>query len=338
MSRRNLFFIIAALFSFAAAAAEYEVSGTITQTITNFNAPVIQSRADFTVFVRDCGWLIQTTETNSQGVVNRRETGCTNGAEIVDCLIDLPNLLVPNSPGSVGSNNSAARFHTAMIISNSIPVGFLDISVVGHLWLMFASQCYWGKLTSDSLIPVYDWRASAGVNPDLRLTAEWELLAGKGSLPREVRYLSGPDQTNGFYKATGTTAAGETLIPSGFVFEERHVRGPGMEVVRKRVEAHVTSVKAKSSRVGLLPIPENRTIVMDYRLAQPGTTHIPTYTQPADQSWASVEKARRLAAANTQRRGTPRPSRVVIGVMCTLLVAPLLFFLPWKRWRMRSQS
>lgn len=338
MFRRNLFFIITALFSFTAAAAEYEVSGTITQTITNYNAPVIRSTADFTIFVRDCSWLIQTTETNSEGVVNRRETACTNGAEIVDCLLDLPNLLDPNAPGPAGRKNSAAKFHTAMIISNNIPVGFLDISVVGHLWLMFASQCYWSKLTSDSLIPVYDWHASAGIDPDLRLNAEWELLGGKGSLPREVRYLEGPDRTNGFYKATGTISAGETLIPSGFVFEERRLRGPGMEVVRKRVEAHVTSVQAKCSRVGLLPMPQSRTIVMDYRLTQPGTNHIPTYTQPGDQSWLSVDKARRLAAANSQRRGPQRPSRIFFGVICGLLLAPILFFIPWKRSQMRQQS
>jgi len=48
---------------------EYELSGRITQTIVNPNTSVVKITNDFTVYVRGCGWLIQTVEND---VVDRR--------------------------------------------------------------------------------------------------------------------------------------------------------------------------------------------------------------------------------------------------------------------------
>ena len=89
----------------------------------------------------------------------------------------------------------------ATIIANNIPVGQLDSAVTGHLWLMFASQCYWTNQTTGRLTPVYDWRASVAAGGAMQtVPAEWDLLAGPGSLPREVRYLGNWGETNGLYR------------------------------------------------------------------------------------------------------------------------------------------
>jgi hypothetical protein len=98
---------------------EYEVKGSIRQSIIDFDSPRFEYTNEFTVYVRDCDWLIQTTERQA-GHVCVREVGATNDTEIYES--------------------------TGMIKSKGIPVELLDRGVVGHLWLMFASQCYWKNL------------------------------------------------------------------------------------------------------------------------------------------------------------------------------------------------
>lgn len=332
---------------FPAHAVEYEVHGTIHQTIVDHRRGNQETVSEFTVFVRDCSWLIQTTEQDGKGNVSRREVGATNGSEIVEYTTNFKTAIPLQSQSDkaqtapvTGPNGPqlgvSQGWNTAVIISNSIPVGRLDNAVAGHLWLMFASQCYWTRVNSNRLTPIYDWHVSVGTNSETKVKAEWNLLAGPGSLPREVRYYNRRNETNGIYTATSTNTTGPTPIPGGFVFEERYIVSNAV-LVRKRVVAEVTSVSDKCSRVSLLPVAEGRTVAVDYRLAQQDTGHIPTYTQPKDQGWPSVEQARRLAAANSHRRGTQRPSRIIVGVTIVFLVAPVLFFLPWKRWRMRPQ-
>ena len=113
-------------FGFSSLASEYEVDGQVSQMIARFNGTNLSATASFTVYVRDCGWMIKTTETNENGSVSSREIGSTNGFEIYDCA--------PPLEGNSGTKR-------ALIESNTIPVGWLDSAVAGHLWLMFASQC-----------------------------------------------------------------------------------------------------------------------------------------------------------------------------------------------------
>jgi ankyrin repeat protein len=155
----------------ASSAYEYEVDGLVNQTITQFNGTNLHASASFTVYVRDCSWLIATTETNEAGGMVAREIGSTNGTEIYECTHGL---------GGFGPM-------MGQIESNNIPVGEQDSAVVGHLWLMFASQCYWPNLNSDQLTPIYDWRASVaaasiGFGNHQKVSADWELLNGLGSL------------------------------------------------------------------------------------------------------------------------------------------------------------
>jgi len=309
-------------------ATEYEVEGSIHQTITERNGFREDTTSEFIVSVRHCGWLIQAFERNPKGNLYRREVGSTNGMEIFELVTHLSSApeQKPTSPA------------TAVIISNNIPVGFLDQSIVGHLWLMFASQCYWSTLKSDMLTPVYDWKACAGANPDLKARAEWTLLSGPGSLPRQVAYLGQWDETNGLYTVTETTLAGQTIVPKRFVFEERHaVAMHGMEL-RKRVEAEVSGVRSVCSRTSLLPTPTGRTVTVDFRLVRdPNAAQLPTYQNPAVGRWASVEEARKLApavaSANSPRENlSSRHRRSVLRVLlCSvLLLGPVMMFYSWR--------
>jgi len=156
----------------SSSASEYEVKGTITQTINyrrggdHLKDYVKQTTNEFTVYVRDCAWLIQTVENDGKGRSWQREVGSTNGTEIYEF-----------------------NGRQAFISDNGIPVDLGYEQVSGHLWLMFASQCYWDSQHTDQLTPVFDFEASVGANPNRKVTASWDMLNGPGSLPREVRYL-----------------------------------------------------------------------------------------------------------------------------------------------------
>ncbi len=307
---------------FSCSGAEYEVIGRITQTITGRNGSAIRTTNEFTVFVRNCSWLIQTLETDKKGHAWQREVGSSDGTEIYE-----------------------ANGNQAFIRGNGVPVELLDRGVDGHLWLMLASQCYWSGLHTDRLTPIFDWHASVGANPDLKLAAEWELLNGPGSLPREVQYLGRWGETNALYRVTGTTKAGETLLPSGFVFEEYEV-GPLATngfvhemAVRKRVEAEVTSVQAFCSKKDLLPALGKAMVAVDWRLKEPSSgNHVPTYMLPNTEKWPSVQEAKTLVADQQIQQQRilsgywgPKPSFkrriIVLTLMCILLVAPPLIYL-----------
>ena len=165
-------------------AGEYEVDGKLGQTMVQFDRTELHASASFTVFVRDCGWLIETTETNELGAVYKRAVGSTNGSEIYECEILLQaarplnqvrtNGVKPHSSLLQRQGSTQTRT-TGKVISNNIPVGQLDNAVVGHLWLMFASQCYWPSLKTNWLTPVYDCRLRS------QLTVRSELWKRNGT-------------------------------------------------------------------------------------------------------------------------------------------------------------
>jgi hypothetical protein len=330
--------MVAATTGVSGFAAEYELEGELNQRMDEFSATNLHTSASFTVFVRDCGWLIETTETNELGAVYKRAIGSTNGSEIYECEILLQ--------AAHAKERLSRVLATGKVISNNIPVGQLDNAVVGHLWLMFASQCYWPKLTTHRLTPVYDWQASVAAHGENKtVEAEWELLAGPGSLPREVRYLGKWGETNGLYKVTGTNSAGGTMIPSGFVFEERHV-GPLKEnsfvhemTLRKRVDVEVTAVRPVCSRKSLIPTLDGPTLVADLRLegSRP-SSDLPLYINPTPGQWPMIAKARKLAEDFQAQRSRgakplaqPHHTAVLVALMCALMLGPLGMYLLWRK-------
>jgi ankyrin repeat protein len=257
---------------------EYEVDGLVNQTMIQFNGTNLHASASFTVYVRDCGWMIKTVETNELGGVVAREIGSTNGTEIFECTSGLGGFW-PTS---------------GQIESSSVPVGQLDSAVVGHLWLMFASQCYWPGLNSDQLVPVYDWHASvAAGGQDRRVSADWELLNGSGSLPREVRYLDVLNHTNAIYTITGTNSAGGMSFPAGFVFKQFN----GDRLI-KHVEVEVTAIRPFCSRANLIPLPSKGTMVVDRRFDSGVPNRPPSYQNPVFGRWLTVEESQKLAGIN----------------------------------------
>jgi hypothetical protein len=333
-------------------ASEYEVQGNIRQSIVQLHAAESEYETKFTVFVRDCGWLIQMMDENGTVSGYQREIGSTNGVDIFEYYPHADgrnpaNQPVTNTTGRHGASGPAGGqtpgSNSAFIKSGNLPVGLLDREVVGHLWLMFASQCYWSGLKTRMLTPLYDWHAAVPGDPKMKtkVAAEWELLNGPGSLPREVSYLGRWEETNGHYRATGMIMAGGTMIPKGFIFEERHAQPFGMGMVlRKRLDAEVISVRPVCSRSSLVPVPLGSTSIVDWRLRGPGrSAPIPGYMNPVPGKWPTLAESRELANANLERnlnsrRLPPPPPRTrpwMVGVICAVLLAPLGLFLRGKK-------
>jgi hypothetical protein len=269
-------------------AVEYEVDGQLEQTIYKWDYSVATfHQYQFTVYVRDCAWLIRATVNGANGKpVSASETACVNGTEIYQLSgpVDGTNAVIGRRSGSVNG---------ASIVSNNVPIGETERYFVNHIWLMYASGCYFQNRTNNWLAPVYSVNASAMAEPYLKVITKWELLDGPGSLPKSVTYYR--DQNSGIfqnnnpieatYTATGITNAGSIKIPSGFVFE--WIRGPGRTVslinptnppvidqhaatnsLRKRTVDTVTAVRPYCSRKGLTPKAIGGTMVNDLRPLQ----------------------------------------------------------------------
>jgi hypothetical protein len=347
-SRRFLPPLFLVVFALAASsrAAEYEVEGNIRQRILD-----VEYQTRFTVYVRDCGWLIRMIDENGTASGYQCEVGSTNGSDIFEYYPHAegrnparqPATNIPGPKNSGPVNHQPPSSNDGFIKWGNLPVGLQDRDVVGHLWLMFASQCYWGGLKIKMLTPLYDYKVSVPADPNMtiKVPAEWELLDGPGSLPREASYLGRWEETNGLYRVTGTIMAGATMIPKGFIFEERHAQpyGRGM-VLRKRVDAEVTSVRAICSRRSLIPVPGVSTSIVDWRLKAPGrSASLPDYINPVPGRWPTLAESRVLAKTNEERNSTtgrkpPPPARTppwMVAVICAILLAPLGLFLRGKK-------
>jgi hypothetical protein len=348
--------IATALFNFPSLASEYEVDGNVSQNITNYNGSILHASASFTVFVRDCDWLIETMETNEIGIVCHREVGATNGADIYECEQPMGKAQASATTNGTSSlrtlpnASSRAGFGFAVMIPGNVPVGETDSAVVGHLWLMFASRCYWQDLHTDQLRPVYDWHASvAAKGQDRKVKAEWDLLNGAGSLPQEVRYLGEWGQTNVLYRITGSKSVGGMLIPTGFAFQRFQI-GPLNEntfvhemVVNKRVDVTVTDIRPTCSRASLIPTPEGRSVVVDRRFDSGIPNRPPSYQNPVSGQWPTMDKSKELAnVAKTndlrnlakakllqeqKKNGTPHYRPIVLIIMFLSLIVPPVVYL-----------
>jgi hypothetical protein len=304
--------------------AEYELQGQLRQTIINGMATLSNS-VDFTVYVKDCNWLIRCLEKDQRGVVWQRELGMPNGIEIYETKIPFEtNEIAPRKTAPEGR---------AFISHQTVPVELLDEGVIGHIWLMFASQCFWGTNTSGEITPVFNWHASVGAAPTIKASAEWELLNGPGSLPREVRYIGIWDETNALYTATSSTNLGNLFVPLSFHFEQAHAEHRRGMVITKQIDAKLTSVRLGCSRANFFPERGARKmVVVDWRLQENSSSpEIPGYMIAADENWPTVDQARRLLQKNNSSQSTsqetlskPHQRFVLVVMIGLLLLGPLL--------------
>jgi hypothetical protein len=316
--------------------SQYEIEGVIDQTIDDEAFP-IRVTGQFKVFVRDGNWLIETIEDKqlrSSRQYLKREIGSTNGAEIFEMVTPLqPKDQQTNAVPQPAKNGRA----TATVVSSAVPVGQLDGSVVGHLWLMFASGKYLGGLQTNLLTPVYDVTASAPGDPNLKYRADWELLYGPGSLPAKVTYfyeariVGASNIPHAVYKATGTTNTGGLRLPTGFVFE-RYVGGAEARV-RKRATATVTAIRPVCSLDSLLPAVTSKAVVVDRRLAQADQPVRAVSYQALPNS--SLPTVAQVKSRYDRKENPPKRSPVVVAVILITLCVPLLIWVLhfWKRRR-----
>jgi len=251
---------------------EYEVDGTINMRIFQ---PDMASSGDypgtFTVYVKGSGWLIHIMETNQWGILQQHEIGTTDGKDIFELEQPLgTSQLVP----------------TATATSNTIPVGNLDTSLVGHLWLMFASSSYFRDAPPGKLKPVYNWHATPMMNNQFTLDANWQLLDGPGSLPSQVTYSNRDGSISGIYTANTVTNVGTFRIPGSFHFSQP-------DTGHKEVSAVVTAVRETCSLSDLRPAIKEKMVIADLRWHAPELVGFQFTSYKADY-WPTVEQARKI--------------------------------------------
>ncbi len=302
-----------------ATGGEYEVDGEIVQTSFDQGGGVGSvQRGKFTVFVKDCSWLIQTIDHDENGEpLVQRETACTNGAEIYEVVTGVRNKNADGNP-RLGSS-----FSVGSIISNDVPVGQSGGYFVSHLWLMFASGCYFANLSTNWLTSVYEVSASAPGEFRRQREAKWKLINGPGSLPSSVVYSQKDNRMEMFmqeglkdnrlqtiiqeglaranavslqretidatYTATGVTNAGKTQMPGGFVFEQRvnnNGFAPGPILPGQSVPAYHILKRAVATVTAVRPIC-SRSILLP---AAEGRTIV------YDRRWANPEAPQSLTS------------------------------------------
>jgi hypothetical protein len=296
------------------AAQQYEVDGTVELLLSHTDRIVWKDfLGNFRVYVNGCAWLIQVTETNEFDIPQRREVGSIDGKEMFE-------MVVPSEPispsGVLPAVVTTRRFvPTALLASNAIPVGNLDSSFTGHLWLMFASSCYFRTAAPGQLTPVFDFGASPYMNPSARMKARWVLSNGQVALPSQVTYYGPDGAPSAVYAATGFTNVGTLTLPTGFHFSQ-----PGTGY--KEVRAVVTDIRPTCSRADLRPAVKQQTVMVDLRwhpndLGAQFTTYRANY-------WPSVKQAQGIYFST--RTGAPvpvrAPSKLMIVILVGLLIAP----------------
>jgi hypothetical protein len=321
-----------------ASAADYEVDGHVEQTLYKRDGGVSAlQKSQFTVYVKGCSWLIRTTQSDTNGKpVSASETAFVNGTEVYE-LSGQAN----NRNTAIGGGTSR---NMASIESNNVPTGQKLGYYVCHLWLMYASGCYFDHRSNSWLTPAYDLNASVNVEPNLKRKAIWELIDGPGSLPKNVLYyqvyddyMTNVSSIDATYTATGVTNAGTIKIPSGFVFENRIRTGylPGPDPpgrtrpaygIWKRAVGTVTAVRPYCSRKDLTPTAKGKTMVVDRRVFQEqGSKLAPNsltyYVSEANVPWLPFAQAKK---AYVVPQAPPKP--ISRGIIVAILLLPTALF------------
>lgn len=322
-----------------------------------------ESKREFKVYVKDCQWLIEILERDQNGKpLQLREYGTTNGGEIFELVTHLQPIkrAVQKGKGVSTEAEFVMPSASATISSNSAPVNSVDNPTVGNLWLMFASRCHLRGLTTNRLTPVYDLTASPLMKPELKLSAEWELIDGKAGFPskvvffnegglfrptsqtnltpRFVEYPSPYDKgfTNAIYATTGLTNIGGVIFSTGFVFEEFAPGGRKSRddlIVTKRAEVRLTAIRPNCSRTSFLPTIQRQTAVTDRRLVN-ATPPTPAfgYTLSGSSGWTSAAGGQQI---NRQIKEKPKRLRNTLVLVIVVVFAPLTVY-AFRR-RMKSE-
>jgi hypothetical protein len=234
-------------------------------------------------------------------------------------------------------------------------VGSMNDSIIPHLWVIFASQCFFkAQNPTNRLMPMYDVDYALVDRVDLRLETDWELMKGKISLPlkvvyyndgefytmntnKELKFMNYPVPynkgfTDAIYTVTALTNFNGVTFPAQFTFGEyRPGGGPTRYQLRARktAEAVVTAFRPTCSRKDLLPVIQGLTAIHDQRLVHATPSVAPfVYASKTGDRWLSIAEAeRRMQSKPQYNTNTDVPmARYVILILLFLPPMVMVFF------------
>jgi hypothetical protein len=330
----------------------------------------VTNTGSFSVYVNDCGWLIRGDIPHLDRTTGVREIGSTNGTEIFEVsLLIMPQFAPQES--SEAKSDSAADPSPAQAQPISTRQGFQAFVKPGpmpascspsdgrfaHLWLMFASRCFFAGREDSEILAAYDINSCVTRGNDYTMEGAWVLSTAQPGLPLSLAYINRRGHpfardaegnrtfvpfdppfdagfTNALYTVTGTTNVGRLVLPTGFIFERFRPGWTNRQpapVLEARSVATVTNFMPHCSRTSLVPELPPRVVVIDMRELPADPSKKPIHYSGAAGQWLPVEEAKRVHEARL-RRHAPRELRPLHYVLFVVaLVLPLGGIALWKR-------
>ena len=172
----------------------------------------------------------------------------------------------------------------AIVESNEIPPD--DGTAINYLWLAYASSCYFAKVNTNRLTPIWMMDDPSLRDSGFTVPGYWECTAQPPHLPMQVVYLSdgiyrgvGNEGspvtfkyrppfdmgfTNAEYKVLTSTNVGELVIPTQFSFTRYYVTGQ-KRFVRTLTQAYVSKVQLVTTASSFRTTFSGRVIAFDKR-------------------------------------------------------------------------
>jgi hypothetical protein len=266
-----------------ASAAEFEVGGNVVVYSPNARTHTTNAgpASAFRISVKDCQWLIHLDEQSESWEGNaKREIGSANGLEIfeLDEALERPGVIKSKPDLSkIGPELKLGPVYTGTMVSNNVHVPPALMRVSGHLWLAFASACYFPSLKTNELTPVYDPSAAAKNNANIKRKAKWSLLNGEKSLPREVSFFREDGTLEARYQALETTNISGVVVPMKILFERFEAPFPVGQIKEAKLIRSalitVNSVRPICSITNFLPEIPGLTVITDFRTSGPANVY-----------------------------------------------------------------
>lgn len=261
-------------------ALEFEVHGRLVHTFHGFGTSDVKpytNYANFSVFVRECQWLIQST--NSRFGAAERSSAGPVGEDVA--------LVLGFDSSSQRSSSRQARL--ARIWSLPIP-RFAEAYEISPIWYAYASACYLKAASAPNLEQINALGAS-GINPWTNhiVRAFLDYDAHGTGLPSYTAWLTSSGTTNAVFSRTFLGTNRTEPFPVDWTFRVYSSDGKLMHTY----ETISASYSQKCSLQRLDPPIGGdglETLVVDHRFAQDARLPIERVVYPITTQWPTREQ------------------------------------------------
>ena len=322
----------------AAKGLEFQAVGRISHVFHGSGLPKTQVKpyekySDFGVFVRDCRWLICSTN-SEQNQIDYYEAGQIENDGVLVLVFE-----------SSASQAQARQGRFAKVSGLPFP-RFTEADKIPLLWFAYSSTCYLDSLGGrESELETINSFGASGIDGHLSRKADATLQRYSESpkLPSStVWFNKASGNTNAVFVCLSTVKINNLVLPDAWTYQVYTQRqGEELRLLHSYRVEHTTysadcSLRDLTPRLSSIGL---ETMVTDYRFAERNTKPVPRVTYTVTNKWlsrvelekrslfgAAVQIALHEAIGSQREKGTSRVKKgVILSIGCLLLLAPLLF-------------